>query len=355
MELITRYRETVSVTSLGEWLNVPRSSYYYLPHPGLRGKQPSQYTSFKNETVSNATVIESVRSILDGPFTAYGYHQVTIGLKELGYRINHKKVYRLMDENKLLLGKKIRTKGKRQYVKFRRIHARRPLEHLCLDIKYVWVEGDRRWYYLLSVMDVHSRFILIWTFQPNLRQHDVIHLMRKLHLMYNLKSVYIRNDNGSQFIAHSVRNYLLQLEAKQEFTHVATPEENSYIESFHSIMQSELIERYEFESYYEAKIQIEKYMWWYNYLRRHGRIGNITPSKKWAQGMTGATIKQLKQAADMLMSRPANTIEIELNYLPPGLSLDMSISADYLSLMGDQVSAEHYTNLNRKVVQQIGV
>ena len=118
-----------------------------------------------------------------------------------------------MKEHALLLGSKIKTQGKRQFVKFRRIHTRRPMEHICLDIKYVWVQGDGRWYYLLSILDVYSRFILIWTFQPNLRQHDVIRLMRKLHLMHNLKSVTIRNDNGSQFIAHKVREYLRQLEA----------------------------------------------------------------------------------------------------------------------------------------------
>jgi hypothetical protein len=45
---------------------------------------------------------------------------------------------------------------------------------------------------------------------------------------------------------------------KQEFTHVATPEENSYIEAFHSILQRELIDRFEFSSFYEAKQHIEK-------------------------------------------------------------------------------------------------
>ncbi|REK05669.1 MAG: hypothetical protein DWQ39_04455 [Bacteroidetes bacterium] len=178
--------------------------------------------------------------------------------------------------------------------------------------------------------------------------------MRKLHLMYNLKSVTIRNDNGSQFIAHKVRGYLKQLEARQEFTHVATPEENSYIESFHSIMQRELIDRHQFDSYYECKLHMEKYMWWYNYYRKHQQIGNVTPSKKWAQGMTGATIKQLNQADDLLMSRPANSTEIEINYLLPQLSLDCSKSVDYLGLMDDQVREQYYTNLNEKTVQLIG-
>ena len=349
-----QYSEHIPVSELSKWMNYPRSSFYYKPHPGPRGIKPSTTTLCKGESVSNEVVIEKIKSILSGPYTAYGYHQTTDELREWGFKINDKKVYRLMDENRLLLGKKIRTKGKREFVKFRRIQARRPLEHLCLDIKYIWVHGDKRWYYLLSVMDVYSRFILIWILQPSVRQHDVIDLMRKLHLMYNLKSVSIRNDNGSQFIAHKVRAYLKLLEARQEFTHVATPEENAYIESFHSIMQRELIDRHQFESYYEAKTHMEKYMWWYNYLRRHQQIGNVTPCKKWAQGMTGATIKQLLKADELIVSRPANSTEIKIKYLPPGLSLDSINSVAYLRLMGDQVSGEHYTNLIEKNVQLIG-
>lgn len=349
------YCTTVPGSSLAGWLNLARSSFYYRRSCGKRGVLPSLTTLRNGQPVSNESVVEEIKGILQGPYTAYGYHQTAIGLKELGYRINHKKVYRLMKEHALLLGSKIKTRGKRQFVKFRRIHTRRPMEHICLDIKYVWVQGDGRWYYLLSILDVYSRFILIWTFQPNLRQHDVIRLMRKLHLMHNLKSVTIRNDNGSQFIAHKVREYLRQLEANQEFTHVSTPEENSYIESFHSILQRELIDRYEFESYYEAKIHLGKYMWWYNYLRRHGSIGNITPSRKWAQGMTGATVKQLKEADELLLSRPANTAGLDVNHLPPGLSLDRGSSAAYLHLTGEQVNQQHYTELNQKIVRRIGV
>jgi transposase InsO family protein len=73
---------------------------------------------------------------------------------------------------------------------------------------------------------------------------------------YGIKGVYIRNDNSSQFFANDVRQFLRQAEAHQEFTHVATPKENSYIEAYHSILQREVVERFELESYYDAKITI---------------------------------------------------------------------------------------------------
>ena len=138
------YRNQVPVYQLSGWLNFPRSSFYYQPHPGPRGIKPSTTTLCMGEVVSNEEVVEKIKSIPSGPYTAYGCHQTTDELREWGYKINDKKVYRLMNENHLLLGKKIRTKGRREFVKFRRVQAKRPLEHLCLDIKYIWVQGEGR-------------------------------------------------------------------------------------------------------------------------------------------------------------------------------------------------------------------
>jgi len=58
-----------------------------------------------------------------------------------------------MDENNLLLDKVIRTSGKREFVKHRKIQARYPMEFLCLDIKYIWVEGEKRNYFLLTILE----------------------------------------------------------------------------------------------------------------------------------------------------------------------------------------------------------
>jgi transposase len=115
--------------------------------------------------------------------------------------------------------------------------ATKPMEYLCLDIKYVWVHGESRWYYLLSIMDVFSRKILHSIFQKSVRKIDVVNMFRWLHFCYDLKRVIIRNESGSQFLANDVPNFLIHLEAQQEFTHVATPEENAYIEASHSIVQ----------------------------------------------------------------------------------------------------------------------
>lgn len=349
-----RFESKAAISDLCTWTGVGKSSFHYKAHPGERGMKASTHTPKQNVAVPNADVVEDMKQILGQDFCVYGYQIMTKELHGLGYRINRKKVYRLMKEYRLLSGKVIRCKGKRTWVKFRRIKATRPMEYLCLDIKYVWVQGESRWYYQLAIMDVFSRKILCWIFQRSVKQTDVIALMRHLDLKFGLKGVIIRNDNGSQFIAHKVRQTLLDLEAKQEFTHVATPEENAYIESFHSIQQRELMDRFSFSSYYDAKNHIEKYMHWYNSIRRHGLLGGITPNEKWAQGWACLPVKQPFRTSGPGPSRPADAFEKYTINQPHDWGLDGPGQVAYLCLTGEQ--AEHGFILNRfeKSVQLLG-
>ena len=316
---------------------------------------PSTHTLQHGQLIPNEKVIDTIKEILMEPYCAYGYEMINDELRLLGFLINKKKTYRLMDQQKLLLGKVIRCKGKRQWVKYRKIQATRPLEYLCLDIKYVWVHGDGRWYYLLSIMDVYSRKILVHIFQKSVRKIDVINLFRYLHQCYNLKGVIIRNDNGSQFLANQVRQFLTQLEAQQEFTHVATPEENAYIEAFHSIVQRELIERFEFVSFYDAKQHIEKYMEWYNYQRKHRAIGKITPHQKWKAALSSSVDKQRGQVDVEGLSRPTDSFKNNLNNQSLGPSLDSTGTDTYFCLSAEPDKLTDKLHILKKdFVQTIG-
>lgn len=186
-----------------------------------------------------------------------------------------------MDENYLSLGKVIKTKGKCEWVNFRKILATRPMEYLCWDIKYIYVRGENKNYFLLSLMNVYSRRILDWILQGSIRKIDVMKMISRIDLKHGLKGVTARNDNGSQFIANKVRHYLRTLEANQEFTHIATPEENSYIEAFLSIIDREVIQRFDFESYFEAKLTFSAYMDIYKNKRQHGSLKQKTPLYIW--------------------------------------------------------------------------
>ena len=336
---------------LCKWADVAKSNAYYKAHPGERGMKSSTHTPIGDGLVENGAVVEQMRAVLALDYCVYGYQAMTAQLRSMEYIINKKKVYRLMSESRLLCGKRIKVQGKRTWVKFRRIEAKKPMEYLCLDIKYVWVSGEGRWYYQLAIMDVFSRKILCWIFQRSVKQTDVIGLMRRLDLQFGLKGVIIRNDNGSQFIAHKVRQTLQDMEAKQEFTHVATPEENAYIEAFHSIQQRELMDRFTFSSFYDAKQHIGKYMHWYNCVRKHGAINWLTPMQKWAQGWAWLTVKQQFEPASMDLSRPDSESMWEASAL---YSLDKYSEMAYLRLTDDQAKEDLVANCFEKNVQLIG-
>jgi transposase InsO family protein len=97
------------------------------------------------------------------------------------------------------------------------------MEYLCWDIKYNWVRGEYKNYYLLSIMDIYTRRILDWIFQSSIGKIDVIKIIGRIEFTDGLQGVTVLNDNGSQFIANKVRDYLCYREANQEFTHIATP------------------------------------------------------------------------------------------------------------------------------------
>lgn len=341
--MITRFKGSTCIGKLCQWAGVGKSSVYYKSRPGFRGMKPSTHTMIRDcGLVENSLVVDQIRAVLSMDYCVYGYRKITEELRDMKYQINHKKVYRLMKENRLLSGKRIQVQGKRAWVKHRRIEAKRSMEYLCLDIKYIWVQGENRWYYQLAIMDVYSRRILCWIFQASVRQTDVVALMRWLDLRFGLKGVIIRNDNGSQFIARKVREVLQSLEANQEFTHVATPEENAYIEAFHSIQQKELIDRHCFSSYYDAKLHIEQYMHWYNVKRKHGAIGFITPMQKWAQGMSLSVGRPPFVPGTVDLSRPDSPALWAGSAL---YSLDKSNEPAYLCLTTDQDSFQSVANI----------
>lgn len=271
----------VSKKELLAWSGVPRSSFYYKRGDGKRGRKPTTMTLRQDgERVDNAVVLQVVESVLQQEFCCYGYKNIGDELKDMGYIINHKKVYRLMKISNLLFNRKIGAIGvPRQFVRFRKIRAEKPLEHLCMDIKYVYIHGAQRNALLLTVIDVFSRKALTHMLRFNIKKGDVAILLSLLLIDYDIKAVTIRNDNGSQFIAGVVRQFLKEKGVNQEFTHIATPEENAYIEALHSNIEREVIERFEFESIYHAQMIFTRYYDWYNNHRKHGSLGRKSPEQ----------------------------------------------------------------------------
>lgn len=234
----------VSTATLLDWAGLASSTYYYKHKEGKPGAKPSACTiTTGGEQKENKEVIEEIEVVLRQEFCCYGYRMMTAELNEKGFIINHKKVYRLMKEHRLLFGSRIQVHGTpRNFIRYRKITAQKPLQYLCMDIKYVHINAEGRNALLLTIMDVYTRKVLLHMLRYNIRKGDVLLLLSLLLLEYHPHGMTLRSDNGSQFIASAVRQYLKEKGVYQEFTHVATPQDNSYIEALHSSIQREVVD-----------------------------------------------------------------------------------------------------------------
>lgn len=264
-----------------------QSSYYRRPRDGKKGNKPSVFTYNKSKgMVSQEVVVESVKEILSHEFIDCGYRLMTSYLHRDGYDINHKKLYRIMREEGLLkLENRINRSGSgRKFVKYRKVITVRPFQCIEMDIKMVWIPSVGKNAYLLSIIDVHTRRILKDYFSFSIKQNKVITFLSDLFLEHQYpENVVIRSDNGSQFIAKSVREYLVLIGVQQEFTHVATPEENAHIEAYHGILKKEVFQRVDYRTFGEIEQILKRYVIFYNNTRLHGLLGRFTPMEKWKQ------------------------------------------------------------------------
>lgn len=274
--------------------------------------------------IRNESVVIAIRFVLAEEFMiAVGYINITEDLKSYGFIINKKKVYRLMSENKLLLGSVIRGKNeKRRFVSWRVQVASKPMEQLCMDIKYVHIEGEKKNALLLTVLDVYSRSIVGQVLWWHIRKEHVIWLLHRILQQHHTREITLRNDNGSQFIATILRQYLADQGIEQEFTHVATPEENCFIEAYHSIVEKQLLKFREFADINEAKQVFDRWKTFYNERKRHGSLARKTPKQVWDEyewavaalrHPTAAKPEQMSRSAAISLVAPAAAAPFNLD------------------------------------------
>ncbi len=260
------------------------SSYYYRRRAGIPGRKPSTHTLDRDGTpVTNTIVVDQIKALLAQPFVDYGYIKVTWWLRyNKGYHINFKKVYRLMGEHRLLNPKRGKPRLARNWAAWSGPDEQDPLSYWQVDIKYVYVGGCQRNALLLSVLDVASRWVLGFTLAWSIRKEQVKELFGQILGRYSLQLpelITLRSDNGSQFIAQLVREYLAEMKITQEFTRPATPQQNGHIEAWHSIVDRSICQRLELGDLTEAQTTMQAFVNFYNNERIHSGIGYQAPKQ----------------------------------------------------------------------------
>ena len=239
---------------------------------------------FDNEGISYDLnyVTEKISELLSGEFVDYGYYKTYRYLNdELGLNIGSYRTYNLMKKNGLLKFQRDNKKrSNRNWVKELVPNVASEFSFLEFDIKYVYIQGTRTNTQVLTIIDVYSRWVLGQYIANSIKSEDVIKLFEEIFENYPLPEQFIvRNDNGSQFEALIVQEFLKNKGVIQEFTKPATPEQNAHIESYHSIMESAVCQRFEFQNLQDFQETMVRWKKFYNFERIHGGLKYKSPKK----------------------------------------------------------------------------
>ena len=214
---------------------------------------------------------------LAGQYSRYGYRRITALLHAENWRVNRKRVERIWREEGLKVRNKHKKRG-RLYVNDGSCIRLRPLYK-----NHVWSYDfvtDRlsngRSIRILTVIDEYSRKCLSIKVEYSLKSDDVLDEISKLFITEGMPD-YIRSDNGSEFTAKSLRNWLSALKVKTAYIKPGSPWENGYNESFNGKLRDECLNCELFYSLKEAQVVIGDWRDHYNHIRPHSALGYKPP------------------------------------------------------------------------------
>lgn len=286
--------------------DVPHSSYYYhLQHPERKqpvgkGRSIPGYSYGKDgNKVSDTRIKGLLLQLLEGPHAASGYRKLTVLLRRKHRLvINKKKVYRLCKELGILAPQREITNPVPKKLANNRV-VTGPNQLWQMDIKYGYVAGLQRHFYVASIIDVFDRNIVSYYKGKVCSAQNIVNTLKKALLKRNVHNqehqLVIRTDNGPQFISKAFHGACEQLHIEHERIPNHTPNKNAYIESFHSIMELECFLRNCFETYEQAFYEVDRFMRFYNNERIHGSLKDMSP-REYMQNVISGTIQPQKIA-----------------------------------------------------------
>lgn len=213
----------------------------------------------------------------------YGYRKLTKCLRlQYSLTINKKKVYRLCKELGILKKQRqILLKHPRRLARNRLITSVNQLWEI--DIKYGYIAGENRFFYLMSIIDVYDRVIVDYHIGLTCEGKDAAAILKralwKRKLINSSNLPVIRSDNGPQFISNVFESTCEKLTIEHERIPPKTPNLNAHIESFHSILEKDCYAINEFDSYTEAYEVVTTFIDFYVNRFLHGSLDDIPPAK----------------------------------------------------------------------------
>ncbi len=257
--------------------------------PARRGRPVTTHSYTRSgEIVSDAQIKEWLMELVAGEEHVYGYLLLTECLRQqYDLVINKKKTYRLCQELEIL------HPQRRKKTHYPRRLARNATitgsnQQWQFDIKYGYVAGYERFFYIADMIDVYDRTIVGHHKGASCEAKEVCAMVKTAlaaRLVTKETGLVIRTDNGPQFVSKAFGELCESEHLIHERIPPKTPNMNAYIESFHATLERDLLRKETFATFQEAYEAVEHYIAFYNHRRMHRGLGKRSPAAfmTWAQ------------------------------------------------------------------------
>jgi transposase InsO family protein len=225
-----------------------------------------------DEAALTADIVELARQ-----YGRYGYRRITALLRTAGWMVNKKRVERIWRREGLKVPGKQPKRGRLWLNDGSCIRLRPERPNHVWSYDFVAERThDGRGFRMLCIIDEFTREALAIRVARNLRATDVIDALCDLFILRGVPT-HIRSDNGPEFVAGALRDWIAAVGARTAYIEPGSPWENGYCESFNGKLRDELLNGEIFYSLKEARIVIEAWRRHYNAIRPHSALGYKPP------------------------------------------------------------------------------
>ena len=231
----------------------------------------------------------------------YGYRRITALLRREGWQVNRKRVHRIWKSEGLGLPRRrprrLRIGPVVEIVK----KAEYPNHVWSYDFLEDRTErgGKLR---ILVIIDEFTRECLAIRIAPSIPASVVVEVLEWLFLVRGVPK-YLRSDNGPEFVAMVVCQWLQESGCQTLFISPGSPWENGYIESFIDKLRDECLNREIFRNGKEAQVIVEAWRQEYNDYRPHSSLGYLTPAEFAQRHQEKGQIKEVTERQELSHSR----------------------------------------------------
>jgi len=259
---------------------------------------------YKNQKSSDEDLTAKIKE-LAGKKRRYGCKRIYQELLRQGVVVNHKRVHRIWKSEGLSLRRrraKKRSYGPKGEVKQR---AERPGHVWTYDfVEDRTVSGGKL--RILTVLDEFTRESLTLLVERHIPSSKVVETLKWLFLVHGAPE-HIRSDNGPEFIAKALQDWLAESGSKTIYITPGSPWENPFIESFNGKFRDECLNMEVFSNLAEARIVIEDWRQEYNEERIHSSLGYLTPFEFAAHHRSENQLNPAKGAEGLIIVEEALT------------------------------------------------